>query len=227
MALILSLETTAAACSVAVHSRGTFVAGAESKKPQAHAEELATLIKNCLNDAAVSFDQLKAVAVSGGPGSFTGLRIGVSTAKGLCYALGIPLLAVPTLEAMALSARSSSGHRGLYCPMIDARRMEVYCALYNSTGDEVYGAKAMVIDDRAFAGELEENRVAFFGTGAEKCRRVIVHPNALYLDGITPGASAVGELAWHRYAASRWEDLAVYEPFYLKEFFFRKPAGVY
>jgi tRNA threonylcarbamoyladenosine biosynthesis protein TsaB len=227
MALILSLETTAAACSVALHRRGTFVAGAESKKPQAHAEELANLIQSCLNDAAVSFDQLKAVAVSGGPGSFTGLRIGVSTAKGLCYALDIPLLAVPTLEAMALSARSSTVHHGLYCPMIDARRMEVYCALYSSTGDEVYGAKAMVIDDEAFAGELKDSRVLFFGTGAEKCKRVVVHPNALYLAGITPGASSVGEPAWHRYTAGLWEDLAEYEPFYLKEFFFRKPAGVH
>jgi tRNA threonylcarbamoyladenosine biosynthesis protein TsaB len=226
MSLILSLETTAAACSVALHDRGTLIVDLDSKRPQAHAEELAILIQNCLKAAGVSFDQLKAVAVSAGPGSFTGLRIGVSTAKGLCYALGVPLIAVPTLDAMTAAARASTGHGGLYCPMIDARRMEVYCALFDSMGEEVSGARAMVIDAESFAAELEENRVLFFGTGAEKCKRVIAHPNALYREGSTPEALSVGELAWHRYTANRWEDLAEYEPFYVKEFFLRKPAGV-
>lgn len=213
MVHILCLETSTDVCSVALFSDGRLVDSREIHEPQAHAEKLAVFIKEVLGGS-----ELSAVAVSEGPGSYTGLRIGVSTAKGLSYALGIPLIAVGTLELMASAVQGGDW----FCPMIDARRMEVYCALFDETGRMVEKPHAKVIEADSFSDVLASRRVLFFGNGAMKCRDILRHDNAIFLEGVVPRAADMGRLAGERFAAQQFVDLASFEPVYLKEFAAKK-----
>jgi tRNA threonylcarbamoyladenosine biosynthesis protein TsaB len=224
MALLLCLETSTKACSVALGLNGKVIAVKESmEEKHSHAENLTLYIQNVLKEKNSSLQNLDAIAVSMGPGSFTGLRIGVSTAKGLCYALNKPLIAVKTLEAMAADCintlTTANRHQSLFCPMIDARRLEVYCALFNEKGDEIKKTAAELIDENSFSDFLPDNKILFFGDGATKCKNLISHPNALFLDDIHPTAQSMVVIAEKYFSEKKFEDVAYFEPFYLKDFF--------
>lgn len=164
--------------------------------------------------------KLDAVAVSSGPGSYTGLRIGVSVAKGLCFGYGIPLISIPTLEVLAVAALEQQNNASdcLYCAMLDARRMEVYAAIYDVNLKTVRETSADIVDAETYASWLEKGKVCFFGNGAAKCREVITSPNALFIDNIHPLAVNMITLSEKAFAESQFEDVAYFEPFYLKEF---------
>jgi len=219
MALLLSLETSTKICSVAVHFNSDLISSTELHVEQSHASRLAPLIEATLKVAGVERSQLNAVVVSSGPGSYTGLRIGVSTSKGLCYALRIPLIAVNTLDLIAYEVSRLNNTITLLCPMIDARRMEVYCKVTDNDLKEVLPVEARVIDENTFKDLLQSNRIYFFGDGARKCQPVISHSNAGFLDGIYPKASLLGKLGYQKLIQNNSEDLVSFEPFYLKQFF--------
>ncbi len=222
MALILSLETSVDTCSVALHKDGKLLTSAFVEEPQAHAGKLGFLIEKVLNESDTPPQSLQAIAVASGPGSYTGLRIGVSTAKGLCYALDIPLIAVNTLQLMAYQASQNISKEVLLCPMIDARRMEVYSLLVDSTLTILEPIKAEIIDEQSYSQLLSNHRIAFFGNGAGKCKGVIASPNALFIEGVAPSAISLGEMASRKFEKMEVEDLIHFEPFYLKEFQVKK-----
>lgn len=218
MAVILSLETSTDVCSVALHDNTVLLAHATVREAQVHASRLAPMINEVVQTAQLSHRDIDAVAVTSGPGSYTGLRIGTSTAKGLCFALDIPLLAVGTLELLAHQGNSHNAQNAWLCPMIDARRMEVYCMVADSALRVIQPVSAMVIDSASFAELLARSPMLFFGNGSAKCRELITHPNAFFLDDILPAASALGALAAAKLEAGQIEDLVAFKPFYLKEF---------
>lgn len=219
MALILSLETATKVCSVALHENGKLVAIKEVNADYSHSENLTLFIQEVLLTANKSFDQIHAVAISKGPGSYTGLRIGVSSAKGLCYGLEIPLIAVETLQSLSRVAQKKIGDKdATYLPMIDARRMEVFCAAYDALGILSRATAAEIIDDTSFT-DLTNHTVYFFGDGAEKCQSVLAHKrNFKFLPDIFPTASTLGEIAYSKFLANEVEDVAYFEPYYLKDF---------
>jgi len=233
MALILSLETSTSVCSAALHRDGKVIASQEYHVPQSTASKLAVMIDQLFKVSDIKSSQLNAVAVSAGPGSYTGLRIGVATAKGLCYALNIPLLAVNTLELMSnqvvalfpSSKESDDQATILLAPMLDARRMEVYTLLTNSRLNIVESTEAKIIDELSYQSWLEKNKILFFGNGADKCKAILQHPNAFFIDGIIPSALKLGEMAFLKFTESEFEDLASYEPYYLKDFIAKKPKS--
>jgi tRNA threonylcarbamoyladenosine biosynthesis protein TsaB len=186
-----------------------------------HASELPVFIEQLLATARASQWQIDAVALSEGPGSYTGLRIGTSIAKGLCYGMNIPLIPINTLQILCQSVDNrhlTGGTNVIYCPMIDARRMEVYTALYDaSTLNPITEVTAQVINDQSFSEELKVNEIYYFGNGADKCQSVITSPNAMFIPNIVPQASFMGLLA-EKTAALDVKQMAYYEPFYLKEF---------
>jgi tRNA threonylcarbamoyladenosine biosynthesis protein TsaB len=186
---------------------------------------LTSLIDDVVRQTGFTLNHLDAIAVAMGPGSYTGLRIGVSTAKGLCFALDKPMVAVNTLAAMAEQIRGFYPPDTLLCPMIDARRMEVYCAFYDTAGDERVPTKAEIIDADSFADQLVKQPVVFFGDGAAKCRTVLgQHPQAVFPEqAVTPSARTIGKLAAPMFAAGRIENPATFEPFYLKDFMTTQP----
>ena len=222
MAVILSLETSTDVCSVALHDRNRLLASEEVHEPQSHGSQLGPMVDRVVRSAFLKLKDIRAVAISHGPGSYTGLRIGTSTAKGLCYALEIPLISVGTLELLAFQASPLNTSGSLLCPMLDARRMEVYCLISDPALNLVEPVSAKVIDQNSFSELLEHNRVLFFGNGAEKCKQVITHPNAAFLDGIFPSASALGVIAAGKFQRKEFEDLVHFQPFYLKEFVAKK-----
>lgn len=218
---ILCIETATPTCSVALLQDGKVAGLRETDRKNSHAEVITLFIRELMDNHELDASHLDAVAVSMGPGSYTGLRIGVSTAKGLCYAGSKPLIAVGTLESMAAGALQRTGAQPedtIYCPMIDARRMEVYDALFDHTGKEIRETKAEIIDENSFSGLLKEHAVYFFGDGADKCRSVITHPNASFLDGFSPSAAYMAPLVMQKFKAGQFEDVAYFEPFYLKDF---------
>ena len=217
MPLILLLETSTKSCSVAL-AKGNQIINLQEEvnKKYSHAEKLNVFITNLFKNIEFTIGDLKAIAVSKGPGSYTGLRIGVSTAKGLCYALDIPLISVSTLKAMAFGMAQKE-KSDLYCPMIDARRMEVYNAFYNSTNKEIRGIQADIIEACSYQNELDK-KVLFFGDGAEKCKQMIQHPNARFIDGIFPSSKDMLEIANEKFTEKIFEDVVYFEPFYLKDF---------
>jgi tRNA threonylcarbamoyladenosine biosynthesis protein TsaB len=225
MAFILSFETSTSVCSAAVHENGIVKAATEIHIEQSHGSKLAVLIDRVKDLAGISLNQLSAIAITSGPGSYTGLRIGTSTAKGLCYALDLPLIAVSSLEVMAYSVITTQPDDALYCPMIDARRMEVYCMVTDRNLNPVETIQAKVIDEDSFREHLKNNRVLFFGDGAEKCKSIIKHPRAFYIPAVYPSAVHLGALAYHKYMTGNFEDLVTFEPFYLKEFMTKKPVS--
>ena len=231
MAFILSLETSTTICSAALHNDGELIAVKELLTPQSASSQLAPIIDQLLRDAQISTKEIKAVAVASGPGSYTGLRIGVATAKGFCFALQIPLIAINTLELMAYQVRNSNsknkwGEESLLCPMLDARRMEVYCLLSDLNLNSVEPTQAKVIDDVSFSEWLSQKTIYFFGNGADKCRDIINHPNAKFMEGINSSAVQLGEMAFPKYGTREFEDLSSFEPHYLKEFMVKKPKAV-
>lgn len=227
MALILLLETATVSCSVALAEDGEIIAAKELDERNAHASHITLFVQKVLEQGGKTMPELDAVAVSMGPGSYTGLRIGTSTAKGLCYALDIPLIAVNTLQSMAGNIASSGEYPGsLYCPMIDARRMEVYTAVYDEDLREVLPVQARIIDNNSFRELLKNNRIIFFGDGALKCSDVLKDPNAIILPGFVNSARDMREAAARKYRTGDFEDLAYFEPFYLKDFLVAaKPKG--
>jgi len=222
MSLLLSLETSTSVCSVALHANGSLLAQIELHEDQAHSRKLSGMIKHVLEVADKKIEDLDAVAVSSGPGSYTGLRIGISTAKGLCYASNIPLVAVNTLDIIAGEVNRNNPGRALCCPMIDARRMEVYCAILDSDNQYRTSIEAKVIDAFSFQDVLENSTILFCGNGALKCRGTITHPNAVFVDMVYPNAVTLGMLAYKKFQQNNFEDLVSFEPLYLKEFLVKK-----
>ena len=220
--IILLIETATDSCSVALSKGTEIIAEKYINQPKAHASTLAVYIDDILKENSLTIHDCAAVAVSKGPGSYTGLRVGVSCAKGLCYGAGKPLISVCTLATIAQLAidegMCSSNEPYSIVPMIDARRMEVYTAMYDATTlDPTSEVIAKVIDEQSFAEELSEETIYFFGNGAEKCQSVITSPNAMFVPDIVPQAKYMGQLA-EKAAALDVKQMAYYEPFYLKEF---------
>ncbi len=215
--MILSIETSTEVCSVALHNNGRIIAVSESEEAFSHAERLAPLIDDILADNSIKRSELTAVAVSAGPGSYTGLRIGTSTAKGLCYVLDIPLITIGTLESMLESIKQDNKDQ-LLCPMLDARRMEVYCLLADGNGQIIETTHAKIIDETSFSDHLGSKQIIFFGNGADKCKSVITSENATFIDGIKPSAINIGKLAANKYQKKDFADLVNFEPDYLKAF---------
>lgn len=214
---ILNIETSTKACSVALHKNGELIVSREDVTTNfSHSEKLLKFISKLFSDAKLSLSDLDAIAVSMGPGSYTGLRIGVSTAKGLCYGLDIPLISISTLKAMSFGMALEI-KADLYCPMIDARRMEVYSAFFDINNTEVRKIQADIIDENSYKKELEK-KVVFFGDGSEKIKEKIRHKNAMFISNIHPSAKNMGLLSYQKFTKSLFEDLAYFEPFYLKDF---------
>lgn len=218
MALILSIETSTSICSVAIHEQGELLALAEIKEPGAHAEKLLLLVDELFKKAGLSFGDLDAVAVSQGPGSYTGLRIGVSTAKGIAYALEIPLIGINTLQAMAASQSVAPGD--YVVAVLDARRKEVYTQTFGDSLQELSPIEAVVLEEGVFASILEKGKVYFVGDGVEKVKEEVKSANAMFIVdwAISISAKNMGVLAFEKYARQEWEDLAYFVPNYLKEF---------
>lgn len=232
MPTILHIESATLTCSVAVSRNGETLALKETHdQTYSHSEKLVVFIDDAIKQAGLKPSDLDAVCVSKGPGSYTGLRIGVSAAKGLCYGLGIPLLSVGSLESMANWAKTEFSEQltdvSFLFPMIDARRMEVYEQLFNASLKELQPVSAEIIDETSFAAELEKGKVAFFGDGAAKCKEVINHPNAIFLDDFNPSARGMVALAEAKFTAKQFEDVAYFEPYYLKDFVAGKPKRVF
>ena len=218
---IILIETSTSLCSVALAEDGRVVAYRESAEPRAHAAMTAPFVKEVLSDCGLSVGDCSAVCVSSGPGSYTGLRVGVSTAKGLCFGAGLPLLSVDTMEILVSQAfREGLVPEGCryIVPMIDARRMEVYSCIYDcGTRTRISGVAPVVVDAGTFEGILSEGKVLFVGDGALKCRETIGHPDAVFAQ-CCPKASAMAAPATEKFRAGAFENVAYFEPFYLKEF---------
>jgi tRNA threonylcarbamoyladenosine biosynthesis protein TsaB len=255
---ILNIETSTSVCSVSISAGNTIITLKETRVDRSHAALLTVMISEVMRGSGTGFPQLSAVAVSKGPGSYTGLRIGVSTAKGICYASGLPLIATDTMKTMALkvineslnasegaektifqsgaasglvqytgeltSEKNQSGNI-LLCPMIDARRMEVYLALFDLHGNPVREVCAEIIDESSFAGILEDNKIIFFGDGAKKCIDKINHRNALFIPDVYPSAGQMAELSFESFKKGDFVNMAYFEPFYLKDFLATTPKN--
>ena len=219
MERIILIETSTSLCSVALAEDGVITAYKESSAPKAHASLTAVFIDEILKEKSLTMSDCKAVCVSMGPGSYTGLRVGVSTAKGLCFGSGLPLIAVGTLDTLVAQAQVSGqiGNARYVVPMVDARRMEVYTATFTPEGKQITDTAPMIIDENSFAEQLAEGEVLFIGDGAGKCADMIKHPNAKFIQ-CNPQASAMLSPAQTAYKEKRFEDVAYFEPFYLKEF---------
>ena len=225
MSCILNIETSTDVCSVSVSQDGACIFSQEDHEGPNHAVKLGTFVDEALSFADSHAIPLDAVAVSCGPGSYTGLRIGASMAKGICFGQDLKLIAVPTLELMAVPVllREEVEEDALLCPMIDARRMEVYSAVYDRALHEVRGIQADVVDAETYREYLDRGPVYFFGNGAEKCMEVINHPNARLIKGVEPLAKWMFPIAERRIAQKKYEDVAYFVPFYLKDFVAHQP----
>lgn len=228
--MILQIETATTVCSVALAENGEVLACKEANQRNIHAEKITLFIDEVLKSAGKTYDEIEAIAVSSGPGSYTGLRIGVSAAKGLSFALDKPLIAVETLQAMANGyAEMINIDTGtLICPMVDARRMEVFTAVFDEYGDRVIEAtSAKIIDEESFSDLLSTNKIIFFGDGAEKCRAILSsHSNAVVVDDFVNSARYLTRKANEKYLAKDFEDVAYFEPYYLKDFIAGKKKTV-
>jgi tRNA threonylcarbamoyladenosine biosynthesis protein TsaB len=221
MALILSLDSTTAFCSVAIHLDGELIDNEMSDEPRSASSQLAVMIKKVVSRSGMSQKNLSAVAISSGPGSYTGLRIATSTAKGLCFALHIPLIAVNSLLVITKQLISKV-EAEIFCPMLDARRMEVYCALVNSKLEFLKPVEAIVLTEESFQQELKQSKIAFFGDGSEKFKRLINHNNSIFVDSIQPSAIDLGFLAYSEFKNNNFQNVEFFEPYYLKDFMIKK-----
>jgi len=218
MTYILNIETATHICSVSLSKDGETIDLIESHEDRTHAELLSVFIEKILSKNKILPKELSAVAVSEGPGSYTGLRIGVSVVKGLCYGLKIPLISVSTLKAMANGAREEVEDDALLCPMIDARRMEVYTAIYDKQLNLKEKIQAKIIDSDSFRQQLSKQKIVFFGTGSEKCRTEIQDKNAVFREKEYISSQNISSLSYEKFLKSDFENMAYFEPFYLKEF---------
>lgn len=227
MACILNIETATQLCSVVLARNGSVIAARETFEEKSHAAKLTVFIEEVLQEASLSVADIDAVAVGKGPGSYTGLRIGVSVAKGLCYGSRLPLIGIDTLSIMVRHVMAH--HSGLVqslplqsepilCPMIDARRMEVFTCLYNAQGIAIQPVQALVVEHDTFKQYLNDRMMVFFGSGMDKCREVLRHPHTAFIPDIHPHASSLALLAEEYYAGNVFENVAYFEPFYLKDF---------
>jgi tRNA threonylcarbamoyladenosine biosynthesis protein TsaB len=226
MTNILCIETSTEVCSVAFAQNGKLQFEKESGDGLNHSELLTVFIENLFDENKVKLSQIDAVAVSKGPGSYTGLRIGVSVAKGICYALNKPLIVISTLDSMAnftaknleLFYTPKKTEKILLCPMIDARRMEVYHSIYNLQSEQIEPIVAKVIDENSFSSYLNSFKMLFFGNGAEKCKEKLNHHNALFSGPFKASARFMIQMAEEKYNKKEFENVAYFEPFYLKDF---------
>ena len=224
MARIIHIETATHTCSVALSYGEELISFKESHIDKSHASLLTVFIEDLFRETGISAAELNAVSVSMGPGSYTGLRIGVSVAKGLAYSLGIPMLAVSTLKAMAigflkkLEAGKTKDHAFLLCPMIDARRMEAYLAIYDSELNTVQDTTALIIDENSFLKKLKNRKIYFFGSGAQKCESVINHKNSYFYPDFLNSSKYMIPLAFSQFKRKEFVDIAYFEPYYLKDF---------
>lgn len=217
MAVILAIDTTTKNCSVALFENEKLLTLKEQYSDDySHAEQLTLFIIEVLQKTNMTLKNINVIALSKGPGSYTGLRIGASTAKGLCYSLNIPLISISTLKAMAYGMTSAENFE-LFCPMIDARRMEVFSAIYDKDNKEIRAVKADVVNEHTYSTYLKEEML-FFGDGAFKCKEIINDKNAHFLNDIYPSARNLGVLANTKFIKKDFEDVAYFEPFYLKDF---------
>lgn len=223
MAYILSLETATTNCSVSLSKNGQTIALKEdSRNGYSHAEKLHVFINDVLNTANVKRSEIDAVAVSKGPGSYTGLRIGVSAAKGLAFALDIPLIAIPTLSVLAHQVAIESD---VIVAMLDARRMEVYSAIFDDNCNALRETQAQILEAHSFKDYLNKGKVCFIGNGVEKTKTLIHNTNAIFINGKLPSANEMSLLAYNKYKKSDTEDVAYFEPYYLKDFVALKPKS--
>lgn len=216
LAFIINIETATKNCSVSLANEGeTIVLKEFNEGGYSHAEKLHLFIEEVLKEGNIEFSDVKSVAVSKGPGSYTGLRIGVSATKGLCFALDVPLISVNTLESLAQSISVTEGY---IIPLLDARRMEVYSCILNEKNEIVREVEAEIITETSFQEILNEKKCYFLGDGAEKCKDILTHPNAVFLDDKFPSANQMSLLSFEKYKKNDIEDVAYFEPFYLKDF---------
>ncbi|TWO33766.1 tRNA (adenosine(37)-N6)-threonylcarbamoyltransferase complex dimerization subunit type 1 TsaB [Seonamhaeicola sediminis] len=221
MALILSIETATTNCSVALSRNGkTITLKEDFRNGYSHAEKLHVFIDEVLNESKVTRKNLDAIAISKGPGSYTGLRIGVSAAKGLAFALDKPLISVPTLNVLAKQVNCDDG---VIVSMLDARRLEVYSAVYDSGYNQIRNTQAEILDPDSFQNYLKENTVYFIGNGVAKTKEIVNHSNAVFIEEKLPSANEMSTLAYHKYKIGDIEDVAYFEPYYLKDFVALKP----
>ncbi len=225
MNYILSIETSTRISSVAVHRQGELVCESVNTVENSHAESIPAAIKKVMVDGKIDFKDLSAVAVSKGPGSYTGLRIGVSIAKGICYGNGISLIGINTLKSMALEAKNAKNISGVLCPMIDARRMEVYCQFFDDALVELSDVQALIIDANSLEDWVGREHVYYFGDGAGKCKEILNGLKVTLIEDVYPYAKNIGILAWKKFKLGEFENLAYFEPYYLKEFMVKKPSG--
>ena len=222
--MIICIETATNLCSVALCDSAGVISLKESNDLKSHASLLTIFIGNIFKETGVSATDLKAVAVSKGPGSYTGLRIGVSVAKGIAYAASIPLIGIETTLSMftGMSEKMKKDHRPdqdtLFCPMLDARRMEVYSALYNTSGIRIRDISAEIISADSFMSYPESNKIIFFGDGASKCREIIKRAESEFVDDFAMSAAHMHIPAYKAFESKHFEDVAYFEPFYLKDF---------
>ena len=216
MALLLNIETSTTNCSVSLSKdEEILVLKEDNNSGYSHAEKLHVFIQDVFNEANISKNNIDAVSISKGPGSYTGLRIGVSAAKGLCYALDKPLISVSTLEALAHQVKIDDG---IIIPMLDARRMEVYSAIFTSNYKAIRPIEAQILDASSFKEELVKHSVYFIGNGVDKTKQIINHANAVFIEDKLPSASTLGKIANAKYKIGDIEDVAYFEPYYLKDF---------
>jgi tRNA threonylcarbamoyladenosine biosynthesis protein TsaB len=222
--LILSIETSTNTCSTSIHKGEKLLGFQELHIQQSHSKVLSLMIRDLLNYCGIHLNEVDAVAISEGPGSYTGLRIGASTAKGLCYGMEKPLIAINTLEAMAYRVIANLVSPAVLCPMIDARRMEVYCLIMDQKGQIIQPTAAKIVEKDCFKDLLSSQDVIFFGDGAAKCEGILGNnEHAKFIHGILPSAVGIGQLAYKKFALEEFVDIAYFEPFYLKEFKAGKP----
>lgn len=218
MALILNIDTATENAGVCLSKDGNSLILLQNKEQKDHASWLHTAVEQMMRDSGFGMRDLQAVAVTAGPGSYTGLRVGMAAAKGFCYALGIPLITESTLKVMTLAAREQVPAADLFCPMIDARRMEVFTALYKSDGAELMPPVAMIIDEHSFANYLGNHTMSFFGGGSYKCKPLIAAPSATFIE-VKYHVGYLGILSFLRYLHHEFAELVYSVPAYTKEFY--------
>lgn len=228
MNTILNIDTSTTVCSVALSAGGECLSMRKDESGNNHSRVIGVFTQQLLQEADSNGWKVAAVALSQGPGSYTGLRIGTSFAKGLCYGMDIPLIAIPTLKIMAWTVAQRLKAEGVHtdallCPMIDARRMEVYSAVYDMELNEVEAVSAKIIDHESFSDLLANRKIYFFGNGSNKCKDAITSHNATFIDGVNPLATDMAVMAHEAYNKKEFADVAYFEPFYLKDFIATKP----
>ncbi|MFY0601197.1 MAG: tRNA (adenosine(37)-N6)-threonylcarbamoyltransferase complex dimerization subunit type 1 TsaB [Cyclobacteriaceae bacterium] len=225
MALILAIDTSTKVCSIALHQDGVEIGHQAYHLQKSHSSLLPIIVKQLMENVEMQMNQIEAVAISAGPGSYTGLRIGTSTAKGLCYGLGVPLLSFDSLDSMYESVKDTVSNTTLICPMIDARRMEVYCNLRSTDGNRIWESKPLILDETTFS-EFSETNLLLIGDGAAKCTELFSNQENIKIQpGIYPNTFSVGRLMQEKFSKAQFEDLAYFEPDYLKEYQTKPPKN--